>query len=58
MKKILSLLTLLLFLNCLPSTYFLGSKAEFLSFGYEEKQIKKIVVIEKGKTIYKIYYKE
>ena len=40
----------------MPDTYFIGSKAEFLSMGYKESQIVKIERIEKIQS-YKIYYR-
>ena len=56
--KIFLVIITMLFLQCVPDTYFIGSKIEFISMGYTEKQIKKIEIIDKGNQKYtKIYYR-
>jgi len=55
-KRNIVILLLIFLLNCMPDTYFIGSKAEFLSMGYKESQIVKIERIEKIQS-YKIYYR-
>lgn len=56
MKKLIALIIFILFISCMPDTYFIGTKSEFLRMGYTEKHIVKIVKMEDGVT--KIYFRQ